>query len=131
MAVLAAAASVAAAVVPAIAQQSGRSNTGPQSAAPQTPGVTAQQSQLSDATVQKVGKALRSMATIRQEYTEKAQSTKSPDQQKELTDQAQSSMVKAIGDQGLSVQQYNQVIQMAQADPNLKERLLSVAQSGE
>jgi hypothetical protein len=131
MAVLAAAVSASATVVPAVAQQSGRPNTAPQGAAPQTPGATAPQGQLADATVQKVGKALRSMATIRQEYTEKAQSTKSPDQQKELTDQAQSSMVKAIGDQGLSVQQYNQVIQMAQADPNLKERLLSVAQSGE
>lgn len=40
-------------------------------------------------------------------------------------------MIKAINDQGLSVQQYNQVIQMAQADPTLKERLLSVAQAGQ
>ena len=39
-------------------------------------------------------------------------------------------MVKAISDQGLSVQQYNQVLQMAQADPTLRQRLLSVAQSG-
>jgi Domain of unknown function (DUF4168) len=39
-------------------------------------------------------------------------------------------MMKAISDQGLSVQQYNQVIQMAQADPSLKQRLISVAQSG-
>jgi hypothetical protein len=126
VAVLAAAVGVSTAVVPAVAQQGGRNN-----ATPQAPGATTQQGQPSDATVQKVGKALRSMATIRQEYTEKAQSANSPDQQKELTDQAQSSMVKAIGDQGLSVQQYNQVVQMAQADPGLKERLLSVAQSGQ
>jgi uncharacterized protein DUF4168 len=38
--------------------------------------------------------------------------------------------VQAISDQGLSVEQYNQVIQMAQADPTLKQRLLSAAQSG-
>jgi len=126
VAVLTAALGFSTAIVPVLAQQGGRNN-----AAPQSPGATAEQGQPSDTTVQKVGKALRSMATIRQEYTEKAQSTKSPDQQKELTDQAQSSMVKAIGDQGLSVQQYNQVIQMAQADQGLKERLLSVAQSGE
>jgi hypothetical protein len=39
-------------------------------------------------------------------------------------------MVKAIGDQGLSVQQYDQAIQMAQNDATLKQRLLSAAQSG-
>jgi Domain of unknown function (DUF4168) len=126
MAAMAATIGISAAAVPAAAQQSGRNNT-----SPQAPGAAAQQGQLSDATVQKVGQALRSMATIRQEYTAKAQSTKSQEQQKDLTDHAQSDMAKAISDQGLSVQQYNQVIQMAQADPNLKQRLLSVVQSGE
>ena len=54
MAVLAAAVSASATVVPAVAQQSGRPNTAPQGAAPQTPGATAPQGQLADATVQKV-----------------------------------------------------------------------------
>ena len=63
-------------------------------------------------------------------YTDRAQATKSQEQQQQLTEQAQGDMIKAINDQGLSVQQYNQVIQMAQADPSLKERLLSVAQAG-
>jgi hypothetical protein len=122
---LAAALVAMAAAVPAVAE-SGRS-----AAAPQAPGAAAQQGdQPSDATVQKVGKALRQAATIRQEYTDRAQTTKSPEQQQQLTEQAQGDMIKAINEQGLSVQQYNQVIQMAQADPSLKERLLSVAQSG-
>ena len=131
MAALAAALGVALAVTPSVAQQtqqggqSGRGAAAPQSGAP------TQQGKLSDSTVQKVGTALRQMATIRQEYSERAQSTTAPQQQKELTDQAQTEMVKVISDQGLSVQQYNQVIQMAQADPGLKERLLQVAQSGD
>jgi hypothetical protein len=70
------------------------------------------------------------MAQIRQGYTQRAQSANSQQQQQELTDQAQKDMAKAISDQGLSIQQYNQVIQMAQTDPTLKQRLLSVAQSG-
>jgi hypothetical protein len=135
MAALAAALGVALAVTPAVAQQtqqggqSGRNAVTPQST-PQS-GATAQQGKLSDTTVQKVGTALRQMASIRQEYSERAQATPAPQQQKELTDQAQTEMVKVISDQGLSVQQYNQVIQMAQADPALKERLLQVAQSGD
>jgi vacuolar-type H+-ATPase subunit H len=123
---LATAVVVATAVVPALAEQAGRDT-----ATPQAPGATTQRGeQLSDMTVQKVGKALRQAATIRQQYTDRAQS-KPPQQQEQLTEQAQGEMIKAINDQGLSVQQYNQVIQMAQADPTLKQRLLSVAQSGE
>jgi hypothetical protein len=125
-AVLAAALAVTVAV-PAFAQQSGRDAATP---APQTPDATLPQSDLSDAMVHKVGTALRRTVTIRQKYAERAQTTKSPQEQQTLTTQAQTEMVQAISDQGLSVEQYNQVIQMAQADPTLKQRLLSAAQSG-
>ena len=113
----------AAIAMPAVAQQGGQDAATP-------PGATIQQSDLSDAMLHKVGAALRQTVTIRQKYAERAQATKSPEEQQTLTTQAQTEMVQAISDQGLSVQQYNQVIQMAQADPTLKQRLLSAAQSG-
>jgi hypothetical protein len=120
-----AAAFVAAAAVPAFAQQGGTDV-----ASPQKPGATLQQGDLSDATVQKVGAVLRQTVTIRQKYAERAQSVKSQEEQQTLAAQAQTEMVQAVSDQGLTVQQYNQVIQMAQADPTLKQRLLSLAKSG-
>ncbi len=86
---------------------------------------------MSDAMVTKVGTALRHVAMIRQEYSQRAQGTNSPQQQQALSDQAKNEMVKAIGDQGLSVQQYQQAIQMAQNDDTLKRRLLSVAESSD
>jgi hypothetical protein len=113
------------AVTPSIAQQSGVVPT-----PPPAPGAATQQGQVSDGMVRKVGMALRQTATIRQKYAERMHSQTAPEQQQQLTQQAQSEMMKAISDQGLSVQQYNQVIQMAQADPSLKQRLISVAQSG-
>ena len=120
-----AAAFLASAAVAALAQQGG-----PSAAGPEAPGATIQQGDLSDAMVHKVGAALRQTVTIRQKYAERAQTMKSQEQQETLNAQAQTEMVKAISDQGLSVQQYNQVIQMAQTDPTLKQRLLSAAQSG-
>jgi len=126
MGMLAASLAVASIVAaPAFGQQGGGN-----AATPQPPGAASQKDQLSDTTVQKVGKALRQAATIRQQYSDRAQATKSQEQQQQLTEQAQGDMIKAINEQGLSVQQYNQVIQMAQADPSLKERLLSAAQAG-
>jgi len=85
---------------------------------------------MSDAMVSKVGTALRHVATIRQQYSQRAQGANSQ-QQQALSDQAKNEMVKAIGDQGLSVQQYQQAIQMAQNDETLKRRLLSVAEAGD
>ena len=115
------------AAVPALAQQTSRDIPKMQTldAGSQTQG------QLSDAMVRKVGTALRHVVTIRQQYAQREQSEKSPEQQQKLTDQAQKDMVKAIGEQGLSVDQYSQAMQMAQADPALRQRLVSVAQSGD
>jgi hypothetical protein len=97
----------------------------------QMPGTTTQQSgSPDDATVHKVGTALRNVATIRQQYAQRIQSTDSPQQRQELTDQARTDMEKAIGDQGLTIDRYSQVIQMAQNDPTLRQRVLSAAQSG-
>jgi len=124
-AVLAAAFVATTAAMPVLAQQSGTSPT-----PPSAPGATIKQGDLSDATVQKVGAVLRQTTTIREKYAERAQAVKSPQEEQALAAQAQSEMVQAVNDQGLSVQQYNQVIQMAQADPALKQRLLTLAQSG-
>lgn len=110
-------------VVPAVAQQNGP--------ATQSPGTTTQQTPLSDAMVHKVGTALRHIASIRQQYAQRAQSVATPQQRQDLDQQAQQEMVKAINAEGLSLQQYDQAMQMAQADPTLRERLISVVRSGD
>ncbi len=120
------AAAVAAALMTTAALPAGAQQTPGQ----HTPGTMAQQGdQMSDIMVQKVGTALRHVAMIRQNYLQRSQAA-SPQQQQTLDNQANKEMLKAISDQGLSVQQYQSAIQMAQNDPGLKQRLLSVAQSG-
>jgi hypothetical protein len=84
---------------------------------------------MSDAMVHKVGLVVRNMASVRQQYAQRVQSAGTQQQRQTLIDQAQSEMLKVITDQGLSVDQYNQAIHMAQADPQLKQRILSAAQS--
>ena len=97
--------------------------------ADQTPGSESQQGQMSDAMVHKVGLVVRNMASVRQQYAQRVQSAGTQQQRQTLIDQAQSEMLKVITDQGLSVDQYNQAIHLAQADPQLKQRILSAAQS--
>ena len=61
---------------------------------------------MSDAMVSKVGTALRHVVFIRRQYTQRAQAAHSPQEQQTLSDQTRSEMLKAISDQGLSLQQY-------------------------
>jgi len=86
---------------------------------------------MSDAMVTKVGTAMRHVAKIREQHSQRAQAAKSPQQQQALSDEAKNKMLTAISNEGLSVQQYTQAIQMAQNNQALKQRLLSVVQSGD
>jgi len=112
--------------IPAIAQPSG-AGTG----MPQPPGSATQAAPVSDVMVHRVGKAIRNVTMIRQQYTQRAQASNSPQARQTLDSEAQRDMAKAVSDQGLTLQQYDQVIQMAQADPTLQQRLLSVARSND
>ena len=89
-------------------------NPGPATAAP------------SDATVRQAGAALRDVAGIKQSYGARMQSA-SPDQRQTLAQQAQREEVAAVKRHGLSVDQFNQVVQTARADAGVRSRLLAAA----
>ena len=110
-------------VPPALAQTSGGSAT-PGTAIPGQGTAS-----VSEATVQKVGAALHDVAQIKQTYTQRMQSVQNTDQRRSMAQQAHTDAVKAVNARGVSVDQYNRVIRLAQADPSLKQRLLSAAQA--
>jgi GTP1/Obg family GTP-binding protein len=81
----------------------------------------------SDATVKKVGAALRQVAQIKETYSQRLQSANTPMQKQDISKQASGAAVTAITQQGLTIEQYNQVIRAAQNDPALKQRVLAAA----
>jgi GTP1/Obg family GTP-binding protein len=82
---------------------------------------------MSDATVSKVGAALRQVAQIKETYSQRLQSANTPMQKQDISKQASGAAVTAITQQGLTIDQYNQVIRAAQSDPALKQRVLAAA----
>jgi hypothetical protein len=116
---------------PVAAQPPGGAPTGPPDAAPWNQSRGGPQSpsgvNMSDATVGKVGAALRQVAEIKQTYSERLQSAKSPAQQEDISKKASGAAVTAITQQGLTLDQYNKVIEAAQKDPALKQRVLAAA----
>ncbi len=121
---------LAAAVSWPVAAQQARSGSGTSpGAAGAPPGTGGASAQVSDATVQKTGAALRQVAGIQQELSQRIQEAPSPEQRQSLVERASQAAVQAINNQGLSVDEYNRVIQLTQLDENLKQRVLAAAQA--
>jgi hypothetical protein len=85
--------------------------------------------EFSDETVSKVGRAVGQIALIREAYREGLLELRSDDEKQELADRAEAAAAKAIGEQGLSVMEYNQVVSSAEDNPDLEHRLLAAAQA--
>jgi hypothetical protein len=95
---------------------------------PATAGQTAAPAKPDAATINKAGAALHDVALVQEKYQDKINSAP-PAQKQTLTTQANAEAVQAIQSRGLSVQEYTNVVRVAQNDPQVRQRLLDVAKS--
>jgi len=84
-----------------------------------------QNDDVSDETVSQVGKAVAQIVKLRQSLEQDLAAARSDDERQTLAEQVETAAVRAIGEQGLTVTEYNEVIAAAQADPDLEERVLT------
>jgi malic enzyme len=77
---------------------------------------------ISDQKLTAAAAALGQVTSIRQSYERKIAETPQPDKQR-VTDEANSALQKAVTDQGLSVDEYNTILQTAQNDPTVRQKL--------
>jgi hypothetical protein len=82
-----------------------------------------QPSNIPDQKLDAAAAAVDQVSTIKQNYQEKL--TSAPPAEKErITTEANDAMARAVTDQGLSVEEYNSIIQVAQNDPQLRQKIL-------
>jgi hypothetical protein len=77
-----------------------------------------------DQMVSQVGKAVAQIVKLRQSLEENMATAESEEQRHDLAGQIENAAVRAISDQGLTLDQYNQVIAATQADAELEERVM-------
>lgn len=77
--------------------------------------------------VTKVGMAAGHVARIQQEYAMQAETENSTDGREALASRARAAAEQAIGEQGISIQDYNAVLSAAEGDQDLERRLLDAA----
>ncbi len=80
-----------------------------------TPSVSNQQ-------LDKTAAAIKSLQGVRSEYAQKL-SAATPDQRDKIAGEANAAMKKAVTDQGLSVDEYNSIIRLAQNDPSVRAQI--------
>jgi hypothetical protein len=111
------------AIVPVAAQQP------PQPESNATSGTTPNAT-VPDETVARTGAALKLVTEIKKVYMPKVEAAPTPDERARLSNQATDAARKAISDQGLTIDQYNNVMELAQADAAMRERLIKIANLG-
>ncbi|WP_111642105.1 DUF4168 domain-containing protein [Marinimicrobium alkaliphilum] len=90
--------------------------------APAGPGAQ-QEVNVSDEEVDAFVAAYIAVQTINQEYTEKLQAAESPEDATELQQQAQGEMQQAVTDSGISIEEYQQIANLANQDEGLRDRI--------
>jgi gas vesicle protein len=96
-----------------------------QAQTPSAPSTTkpAPSADISEQKLDAAAKAVKNVSTIRDSYEQKL--VKAPaDQKAKLADEASDAMAKAVKDQGLSVEEYTSIIEVAQNDPVVRNKLL-------
>ena len=89
-------------------------------------GTNAAGTQVPEATVQRTGAAIRDLSGIQARYTQRMQNAQ-PAEHQAIAEEAAGAAEAALTARGLTVEEYNSVIRLAQADQSLRERLISAA----
>jgi hypothetical protein len=93
-------------------------------AQPQAPGAAGQTENIPDQKLDATAAAIERMASVKQEYQQRISKEKSQAEQEKLADEGNHAMEKAVTDQGLSVAEYSSILQMAQNNPVVREKII-------
>ena len=67
--------------------------------------------------------AIQHVESVKEDYDHRLTAAPPSDRDR-ITEEGQQAMVKAVTDQGLSVDEYNSILEVAQADPAVREQLI-------
>lgn len=86
----------------------------------------AQADQFSDEDIESFVAARESVIDISRNWEERIQNAESQDELNSLQQASQEEMIEAIRDEGLTVNDYNMMVDAAQRDPDLQQRISEV-----
>jgi hypothetical protein len=88
-----------------------------------SPGISNQRPDISDQKLDATAAAIERVATLKQDYQQRITAA-SPSDKQRISDEAMSAIAKAVVDQGLSVDEYISILDLAQSDPDVHEKII-------
>lgn len=92
-------------------------------AQPPAPGASEEAKNIPDQKLDAAAKALEQVATVKQTYQEQIAAA-APSDRERIAAEGSNALAKAVTDQGLSVEEYTTILQVAQNDPQIREKIL-------
>jgi hypothetical protein len=92
--------------------------TQPQQSQPQQP------ANIPDQKLDAAAAALQKVVNLQQQYRQKLAGANGQAEQQQIIAEANSELTRAVTDQGLSVEEYSSIMQVAQNDPQVRDKLL-------
>jgi hypothetical protein len=88
-----------------------------------TPAPNQQAPNIPDQKLDAIAAALEQVVSVRESYEQRLQKAPASDADK-IADEAKNALVKAVTDQGLSVEEYNSILVVAQNDPEVRKKII-------
>ena len=87
-----------------------------------SPGLSEQPQNIPDQKLDAAAAAIERVASLKQDYQQRITAAP-PAEKQRISDEALSAIAKAVVDQGLSVEEYDSILEMAQNDPDVREKI--------
>jgi len=87
-----------------------------------SPGATDQPSNIPDQKLDAAAAAIQRVTSLKQDYQQRITAAAPADKER-IVNEANSALVKAVIDQGLSVEEYNSILEVAQNDPGVRAKI--------
>src|SRR5205823_9583975 len=89
---------------------------------PPSPGLSEQPPNISDQKLDAAAAAIEQVATLKQDYQQRIAAA-APSDKERILNEAVNALAKAVTDQGLSVEEYDSILEVAQNDPDVREKI--------
>jgi hypothetical protein len=88
------------------------------------PGPSTSAPDLSDQKLSAVAAALERVASLQQDYRQRIAEAEAPAEKERLVEEANNELTKAVTEQGLSVEEYESILGVAQDNPEIRNKIL-------
>jgi len=87
-----------------------------------SPGLSEQSPNISEQKLDAAAAAIEQVASLKQDYQQRI-AVAAPSDKERIANEAMDALTKAVTDQGLSVEEYGSILEVAQNDPDIREKI--------